>query len=204
MEYEKGATKGAFSIKSSHTEQAQSSIPAETTLDVVCRPVAAEQTLPLRHSVLWPDKPISHVLLPEDTKGLHLGAFVASRDHPVAVISLFIKPLPDPIYFQSSQGGAGLQVRFRKFACDTTFQGRGIGSKLLQYGLSAARTELDGTMVWCDARVTSRHWYTKRGLVPLGEIFLKGSVEYIRMYIDVGVSVPVKRDPYMQHENDFQ
>lgn len=135
--------------------------------------------MPLRHSVLWPDKPISHVFLPEDIKGLHLGAFVASRDRPVTVISLFIDPLPTGIGVEFTESGAGPQVRIRKFACDPLFQGRGIGSKLLLYSLSAARTELNRTIVWCGARTASRDWYAKRGLVPVGEKFLKGPVEYI-------------------------
>ncbi|KAJ8522277.1 hypothetical protein ONZ45_g1169 [Pleurotus djamor] len=40
------------------------------------RQIQPTQTIPLRHSVLWPDAPISHVLLPEDDLGWHYGAFL--------------------------------------------------------------------------------------------------------------------------------
>jgi GNAT superfamily N-acetyltransferase len=160
--------------------------------DVACMSITAEQTLPLRHSVLWPNMPISHVCLPEDANGLHLGAFVPSRDHPVAVISLFIESVP--IGIDTAFSNHGVQVRFRKFACDPAYQGCGIGSRLLEYSGSIARSELNATVLWCDARVSNSDWYMKRGLTPFGEKFFKGSVEYVRMYIDVGVSVPVRDD----------
>lgn len=163
--------------------------------DVACLPITAEQTLPLRHSVLWPNMPMSHVCLPEDANGLHLGAFVPSHDHPVAVISLFIESAPicvDTIL--SHHGAEPVQVRFRKFACDPAYQGCGVGSRLLQYSGSVARSELNARALWCDARTSSSDWYKKRGLIPFGEKFYRGPVEYVRMYIDVGVSVPVRDD----------
>jgi GNAT superfamily N-acetyltransferase len=162
---------------------------------VACMPITAEQTIPLRHSVLWPNMPISHVVLPEDANGLHIGAFVPSHDHPVAVISLFIESVPIIIDTALGHHGAeSVQVRFRKFACDPAYQGCGIGSRLLQYSGLVARSELNGTVFWCDARTSSSDWYKKRGLVPFGEKFFKGLVEYVRMYIDVRVSVPVQQD----------
>ena len=53
-----------------------------------------EETIPLRHSVLWPNMPLSHVCLPEDASGTHYGAFLSLRETPVAVISLFLEDLP--------------------------------------------------------------------------------------------------------------
>ena len=75
-------------------------------------------------------------------------------------------------------------MRFRKFACEPEFQGKGIGTQLLMKILSISRTELDATTVWCDARATARGWYMKRGLIPFGPIFYKGPEEYVRMRID--------------------
>jgi GNAT superfamily N-acetyltransferase len=162
--------------------------------DVACMPITTEQTLPLRHSVLWPNMPISHACLPEDENGLHLGAFLPSHDHPIAVISLFIEPAPIGITASHNQHGLeSVQVRFRKFACDPEYQGRGIGSTLLRHSISLARSELNCGIFWCDARTSSSDWYRKRGLIPFGEKFFKGTVEYVRMYIDVGVSAPVVR-----------
>ena len=174
--------------------------------------ITMEETIPLRHSVLWPTKPPSHVCLPEDATGTHYGAFLPLRETPVAVISLFLEDIPllkddhendtelnliiksedhsnsnsstiddkDGYYNRSPQRA----VRFRKFACDHEFQGKGIGTQLLAHVLSRAQTELDAATVWCDARVTARGWYIKRGLVPFGPTFYKGPEEYIRMRID--------------------
>ena len=164
--------------------------------------ITMEETIPLRHSVLWPNMPPSHVCLPEDATGTHYGAFLPLRETPVAVISLFLEDLPllrdghdTEINFKSANSNSTITsdgyrsaqqraVRFRKFACEHEFQGRGIGTQLLVHILSKARTELDATTVWCDARATARGWYTKRGLVPFGSTFYKGPEEYIRMRID--------------------
>ena len=170
--------------------------------------ITMEETIPLRHSVLWPTKPLSHVCLPEDATGTHYGAFLPLRETPVAVISLFMEDLPllrdghdteinliksedsnlnSTIILADEDGYPPVpqrSVRFRKFACEHEFQGKGIGTHLLAHILSRARTELDAATVWCDARVTARGWYIKRGLVPFGPTFYKGPEEYIRMRID--------------------
>ena len=164
--------------------------------------ITMEETIPLRHSVLWPTMPPSHVCLPEDAAGTHYGAFLPLRETPVAVISLFLEDLPlvrdTEINLKSANSNSTIisvdedgyrpaqqrAVRFRKFACEREFQGKGIGTQLLVYVLSKARTELDATTVWCDARATARGWYIKRGLVPFGPTFYKGPEEYIRMRID--------------------
>jgi hypothetical protein len=52
---------------------------ADDPTDIFCKIIDADQTIPLRHSVLWPNAPISQVLLPEDDKGIHIGAFIPRR-----------------------------------------------------------------------------------------------------------------------------
>ena len=167
--------------------------------------ITMEETIPLRHSVLWPTMPPSHVCLPEDATGIHYGAFLPLRETPVAVISLFLEDLPllrdghdtetnlksenskSTIISGDKDGYRPVQqraVRFRKFACEPEFQGKGIGTQLLAYVLSRARTELNAATVWCDARTTACGWYIKRGLAPFGPTFFKGPEEYIRMRID--------------------
>jgi GNAT superfamily N-acetyltransferase len=170
--------------------------------------ITTEETIPVRHSILWPTKPPSHVCLPEDATGTHYGAFLPLRETPVAVISLFLEDLPllrdrhddtEEINLNSQNSNSTIisggddsnrparqrrAVRFRKFACDREFQGKGIGTQLLADVLSRARAELDAATVWCDARVTARGWYIKRGLIPFGPTFYKGPEEYIRMRIN--------------------
>ncbi|OCH92826.1 acyl-CoA N-acyltransferase, partial [Obba rivulosa] len=144
---------------------------------VQIRKITAEQTVPLRHSVLWPNHPVSHVLLPDDAAGLHLGAFLPSEDAPVAVVSVFKEPIP-----QSGKVDTLLQAaRFRKLACDPAHRRRGIGSKLLEHVFSLAQSELGCDVVWCDARVSTQGWYERKGMCPFGEIFYKDGLPYIRM-----------------------
>ncbi|KAF7357286.1 Glucosamine 6-phosphate N-acetyltransferase [Mycena sanguinolenta] len=169
-----------------------------------CSQIDAEQTVPLRHSVLWPDEPVSHVLLPEDASGWHYGAFVDSNPVPVAVISLFIDacPIDKPLNHRGENDDThNRDVRFRKFACDPAYQvllfscaclfhtdcrqGRGIGTKLLLHAISVAGSELQGSVLWCDARDETRGWYERRGLEAFGDIFFKGPVKYIRMKLDI-------------------
>ncbi|KAJ7119745.1 GCN5-related N-acetyltransferase [Mycena epipterygia] len=153
---------------------------AESSSSLRCLQINADETVPLRHSVLWPNAPVSYVLLPEDSPGWHYGAFIGSDPHPVAVISLFAEPCPIDNAVDHHRA-----IRFRKFACDPAYQGRGIGTNLLRHIISVAGSELGGTLLWCDAREATRAWYERRGLSAFGDVFSKGSVQYIRMKIDI-------------------
>jgi len=53
------------------TSTSASAKPAAASIS----PISAEQTLPIRHSVMWPDRDGSFVRLPEDETGQHCGAF---------------------------------------------------------------------------------------------------------------------------------
>ncbi|KAH9889892.1 acyl-CoA N-acyltransferase [Cubamyces lactineus] len=146
-------------------------------VDVVIREIDAADTVPLRHSVLWPDHPVDYVLLPEDASGHHYGAFLPTSTSPVAVISVFIDSLPSA----PAEVSASRTARFRKFACDPTYQGRGIGSRLLQHVFGVAAKELGCSVIWCDARLSASTWYERRGMQKFGEVFFKGEIEYVRM-----------------------
>lgn len=147
------------------------------------RPISAAETVPLRHSVLWPEKPVSYVRLPEDVHGHHYGAFLSPSDEtPIAVISVFIEALPLAATLSASSSTAA--ARFRKFACEPSHQGRGIGTALLQHVFRVARSELGCSTIWCDARVSSSEWYERRGMHKFGEVFYKGPIEYTKMMAD--------------------
>jgi GNAT superfamily N-acetyltransferase len=163
----------------------------------------------LSHTVLWPNHPISVVQLPEDERGWHFGAFVIQSDpesksdgnllvtarsqselestrldsiecaEPVAVISLFVEPLRTDNEVASGENPT--TVRFRKFACRSDLQGRGIGSRLFEHMLSFARQELKALVVWCDSRTAAAAWYEKRGMERFGDVFYNGPVEYCKM-----------------------
>ncbi|ORY58706.1 N-acetyltransferase GCN5 [Pseudomassariella vexata] len=128
------------------------------------RPILPADTHALRHAVLWPDKPISYVQLAEDEDGQHFGAFI--EDELVSVISMFIDD-------------AG-EARFRKFATATSWQGKGIGSKLLDYTIAAA-AKTGTASIWCDARTSALPFYLRFGMEVEGEVFHKGGVPYLKL-----------------------
>lgn len=131
------------------------------TLDI--REISPAETHSLRHTVLWPDRPIEYVKLPEDDVGRHYGAFIDGK--LVSVISLFLD--------------AG-SARFRKFATQKSYQGMGIGSTLLQHTIEAANKS-GAEAIWCDARSSALPFYQKFGFHTEGDVFHKGGLPYLVM-----------------------
>ena len=127
-------------------------------------PITPAQTYALRHAVLWPDKPLAYVQLPDDEAGLHYGALVSGEVR--AVISLFVE--------------ADGVARFRKFAADPAWQGRGLGTALLHHVVAVARAQ-GAHVLWCDARQSTLAFYQRFGLAPEGGVFYKGDIPYVRL-----------------------
>lgn len=136
-------------------------------IEIQLKPISADDTLPLRHSVLWPDKPFDYVRLPNDAQGYHLGGFADGR--LVSVISLF---------FDEGAGSA----RFRKFATHPDYQNQGIGTQLLNHVIEKARQN-DARELWCDARLTAAAFYERFGMTPDGDVFYKGEIPYSRFVL---------------------
>ncbi|WP_428656873.1 GNAT family N-acetyltransferase [Runella sp.] len=128
------------------------------------RSITAADTYPLRHQVLWPDKSLDFVKVPEDEEGFHFGYFV--DDQQVSVISLFV----------NEQGIA----RFRKFATHPDFQRQGLGSALLQTVFERA-IALKAIAIWCDARLDAKPFYEHFGMQQEGDLFFKGDIPYMKM-----------------------
>lgn len=132
--------------------------------ELLIAPIAPAQTYALRHAVLWPDKPLAYVQLPADEAGLHYGALVGGEVR--AVISLFVE--------------ADGVARFRKFATDPAWQGRGLGTALLHHVVAVARAQ-GAHALWCDARQSTLAFYQRFGLAPEGGVFYKGDIPYVRL-----------------------
>ena len=137
--------------------------PTTTTAPIVIRSIAASDTYPLRHQVLWPQESPDYVRLSADEHGHHFGAFRHGK--LVSVISLFTD---------------GNVARFRKFATRPDCQGQGIGSQLFRHVLSFAR-EKGVQRIWCDARAVNEAFYRAFGLEPEGNRFYRGTIPYVRM-----------------------
>ena len=131
-------------------------------LNLAIRTITPETTYPLRHSVLWPDKPLDYVKVENDADGYHFGVFRESD--LIAVISLFVK---------------GSVSRFRKFAVRPDWQGQGVGTALLNHVITEA-TRLGATTLWCDARLEAADFYRRFGMEPISDIFYKGPIPYAK------------------------
>ncbi|KAI8959350.1 GCN5-like N-acetyltransferase [Daldinia sp. FL1419] len=161
------------------------------------RSISAEDTYALRQAVLWPNKPLSYVQLPDDLVGKHFGAFVSnsndgndsdgandygedrcsgcnSRDSKQKISEQELVSIIS--LFDDGSGAA----RFRKFATAKLWQGKGVGSALLSYTIDAAARE-GATSIWCDARQSALGFYQRFGMSGEGEVFFKGEVPYLRM-----------------------
>lgn len=134
--------------------------------------ITPEQTYPLRHAVLWPDKPFDYVKIENDHEGYHYGAF--QNDELVAVISLFVEG-------PTANSGRAVRwtARFRKFATRPDCQRMGIGTQLMNHVIAEAR-RMNATTLWCDARLDATDFYRRFGMEPVSEVFYKGPIPYAR------------------------
>lgn len=127
------------------------------------RKILTKETLKIRHEVMWPNKPLSYVKLPNDDKGVHYGLFKEST--LISVISLFVE---------------NNEVQFRKFATLKREQGKGFGSVLLKEIFKIAESK-NYDKIWCNARLEKSYFYAKFGLQATNITFSKGGVEYVIM-----------------------
>ncbi|KAI9464372.1 hypothetical protein HD554DRAFT_2175187 [Boletus coccyginus] len=84
------------------------------------------------------DKSLDYVRLDEDKYGYHFGAFVPSENKPVAVISVFLEPIPPvgtDVIEQRRWQSWGLST-VQEIFLHPEFQDQGIGTGLLRYGAS--------------------------------------------------------------------
>ncbi|WP_241489683.1 GNAT family N-acetyltransferase [Lacinutrix algicola] len=125
--------------------------------------ITSSETLPIRHKVMWPNKPIEYVELPNDENARHFGLFVNGKI--TSVISLFVEDN---------------EMQFRKFATLIEFQGLGYGTILLKNIIDLIQKE-GIRRLWCNARVEKSKFYERFNLKPTNEKFKKGGIEYVIM-----------------------
>lgn len=114
---------------------------------------------------MYPDKPISFVIIEKDEEGIHFG--LAQNEKILSVISLFIN---------------GNSAQFRKFATLDSEQGKGYGTQLLRYLLEFCKQKNIETL-WCNARSSKIDFYAKFGLQIAGKPYTVGQIEYIKLEI---------------------
>ncbi|MEZ8096940.1 GNAT family N-acetyltransferase [Photobacterium swingsii] len=124
-----------------------------------------DQALSVRHTVLWPTKPPLFCKVEGDETAIHYGAFI--DNNLVCVASIYIDDD---------------SARLRKFATLPDFQGKGIGTKVIERAVE----ELKASGVcyfWCDARISALGFYQKFGFKVQGEVFKKSDVSYYQMAV---------------------
>lgn len=126
-----------------------------------------EKAWDVRHTVMWPEKDFDYIKLDDDDEGIHFGLFEEGK--LISVISLFIN-------LQEAQ--------FRKFATLQQEQGKGYGSRLLEYVIKEAKNH-HLKRIWCNARHNKVDFYKKFGLHETSHRFTKGGKAYVIMEMDL-------------------
>ncbi len=120
-----------------------------------------EDVLKLRQEVMYPDKDIDFVKLPDDDKGLHIGVF--ENEKLVSVMSIFLN---------------GRDVQFRKLATKTDMQRKGYASALMKWLIDYA-IDMKLERLWCNSRIETTDFYKKFGYKETNERFSKNNHDYI-------------------------
>jgi GNAT superfamily N-acetyltransferase len=127
------------------------------------RPITAEETLPLRHTILRAGLPREMAIFPGDEakSSRHFGAFLDEKLVGVATIhfaTLLDRPDFDPAY------------QVRGMATAPEVRGLGAGRALLEACIEAAR-RAGAQWIWCNARTPAAGFYTRHGFKTQGGIF---------------------------------
>lgn len=132
-------------------------------MKLTIRQITADQTIDLRHRVLWPMRPRSSCILPDDAAGLHFGGRISGA--LVSVASVFETP-----------SGA----RLRKFATAPERQRQGIGWAMLLH-LTATLRDAGSTRLWCDARLDAAEFYARLGMTLNEAPFERDGIAFVTM-----------------------
>lgn len=126
--------------------------------------VPYDKVLTLRQSVMYPDKDIDFVKLPDDGKGIHIGYY--EDDKLVSVMSIFM--------------GDGKEIQFRKLATQQDKQKKGYASALMKWLMDYAK-DVKLSRVWCNARVNATGFYKNFGFVETDQVFSQNGYDYVVM-----------------------
>lgn len=119
--------------------------------------------LSLRREVMYPEKDIDFVKLPDDDKGLHVGVY--ENDELVSVMSIFLE---------------GRAVQFRKLATKQNVQGKGYASALMNWLIEYAN-DMKFERLWCNSRIDAIGFYNKFGYKETDIRFSKNGYDYVVM-----------------------
>lgn len=124
--------------------------------------ISAQETYPLRHSVLRPNQVHPEVPFEGDNAAetFHLGAY--DNEKLIGIVSLYRR------HFSLFPRCSAWQLR--GMATDPAYQGKGCGRMLVQAAI-AQMQQREGELVWCNAREAAVPFYTKLAFKLEGERF---------------------------------
>lgn len=120
-----------------------------------------QDMLKLRQQVMYPDKDIEYVKLPDDDMGIHIGVY--ENEELVSVMSIFMN---------------GRDVQFRKLATRSDMQGKGYASALMKWLIDYAN-DIKLNRLWCNARINATEFYKKFGYKETNNRFSKNGYDYV-------------------------
>lgn len=139
--------------------------------DITLRLVPLDDTFALRKAVLRPWLTREEYRATYAGKGehFHVGAL---RDRTVISTAGFIAGA-HPDY---TQAFGPLQWQLRGMASDPAVQGRGLGGRVLAFGIEELARRLaaagqKGAALWCNGRTVAQAFYERHGFRPIGDLF---------------------------------
>ena len=129
--------------------------------------INAQETIAIRHEVLWPNKAPEFCIVEGDSEALHFSVIL--NEKMVCVASIYID---------------GEIARLRKFATLSQFQGQGIGSLMLNHLVKQLKNQGMHSL-WFDARESAISFYNRLGFTVTGKRFYKNDLAYYKMHVDL-------------------
>lgn len=135
------------------------------------RLVALDDTFPLRKAVLRPWLTIDEARATWADTPEHFQVGAVKDGRVVSTAGFLIEAQPN---YGAVLGP--LQWRLRGVASEPDFQGKGLGGRVLTFGIAelarrlAARGEPSAAL-WCNGRTGAQRFYERHGFQPIGAIF---------------------------------
>ena len=130
---------------------------------IVIKTITAQQTWPIRNTVMYPEKQLHEVILPNDADGTHFGLY--EHDELVSVVSFFKD---------------GNNAQLRKLATVAEKQGLGYGRTLLNYVIEHSKS-LGAEKLWCNARKNKASFYKKLGFQETDKTYFQDGYHFVVM-----------------------
>ncbi len=149
--------------------------------DIIVEVARLEEIIDVRHQVLRQGQPRSSCYYPEDTYKYTVHFAAKLNNEIVGCASIYKESHPDFSLKQS--------WRIRGMAVCEVFQGRNIGTQLLETCINHVIKQKGG-VIWCNARMNAVKFYKNSGFKIIGKEFeLPGIVPHYLMAKNLGIHI---------------